>query len=54
MTWNCKTFDELTLHELYACLQLRSEVFVVEQNCVFPDMDGKDRYSHHILGWQDS
>ena len=54
MTWNCKTFNELRPHELYAFLQLRSEVFVVEQNCVFQDMDGKDRHSHHIMGWEDN
>jgi ElaA protein len=54
ITWNYKAFDELTPHELYACLQLRSEVFVVEQNCIFPDLDGKDKYSHHIMGWHDN
>jgi ElaA protein len=54
MTWNHKIFDELTPHELYAILQLRSEVFVVEQNCVFQDMDGKDRYANHLMGWEDN
>jgi ElaA protein len=44
-----KAFDELTVHELYDMLRLRSEVFVVEQNCVFPDMDDKDQLCHHIL-----
>ena len=53
MTWYYKAFNELTPHELYAFLQLRSEVFVVEQNCIFPDMDGKDPHSHHIMGWED-
>ncbi|HEY0676771.1 MAG TPA: GNAT family N-acetyltransferase [Chitinophagaceae bacterium] len=51
--WNCKTFDELNVHELYAILRLRSEVFVVEQNCVFQDMDNKDQVSYHICGMQD-
>ena len=51
--WICKKFDELTAQELYAALQLRSEVFVVEQNCVFPDMDGKDQYASHLMGWED-
>src|SRR6202012_5497314 len=50
--WTCKTFAELTPDELYAILRLRSEVFVVEQNCVFLDMDNKDQPSHHLLGWQ--
>lgn len=51
MEWTCKTFDELTPHELYAILQLRSEVFVVEQNCVYQDMDDKDPHCYHLCGW---
>lgn len=38
--------------ELYAILRLRSEVFVVEQNCVFLDMDNKDQQCHHLTGWE--
>jgi ElaA protein len=49
--WQWKTFDALTLHDLYVILQLRSEVFVVEQNCVFQDMDGLDDQALHLLGW---
>jgi len=49
--WVLKTFDELTNSELYAMLTLRSRVFVVEQNCVFLDMDGLDADSHHLLGY---
>ncbi len=45
-----KKFDELTLHELYEILQLRSEVFVVEQDCVYQDVDGKDAKALHIIG----
>lgn len=52
-TWTCKTFTELTPDELYAILRLRSEVFVVEQNCVFLDMDNKDQQCHHLMGWSD-
>ncbi|MGB3008456.1 MAG: GNAT family N-acetyltransferase [Chitinophagaceae bacterium] len=52
MKWVLKEFDKLTVDELYALLQLRSEVFVVEQNCVFQDLDNKDKYSHHLMGWQ--
>ncbi len=52
MTWACKPFDELTPHELYAILRLRSEVFVVEQNCIFLDMDDKDQSCWHLMGWQ--
>lgn len=53
MNWICKPFNELTPNELYAILRLRSEVFVVEQNCVFLDQDNKDQYCHHLMGWQD-
>jgi ElaA protein len=51
ITWTCKKFGELTPHELYAALRLRSEVFVVEQNCVFLDLDDKDDVSWHVFGW---
>ena len=45
-----KTFRDLTLNELYDILKLRSEVFVVEQDCVYQDVDGKDHEAFHILG----
>ena len=48
--WKFTAFDALTLPELYAVLQLRSEVFVVEQACVFQDMDGADTAAMHLLG----
>ena len=50
LNWTCKKFGDLTTEELYAILRLRSEVFVVEQNCVFLDMDNKDQYCEHLLG----
>lgn len=53
MTWTEKKFDELTPAELYTILQLRSEVFVVEQHCVFLDMDDKDQVSWHLMCWQE-
>ncbi|MGZ8511455.1 MAG: GNAT family N-acetyltransferase [Chitinophagaceae bacterium] len=40
-------------NELYAILRLRTEVFVVEQNCVFQDMDNKDQQCFHLMCWQD-
>ncbi|WP_258101715.1 GNAT family N-acetyltransferase [Marinoscillum pacificum] len=49
-----KTFEELTNTELYDLLRLRSEVFVVEQNCVFLDLDDKDQACYHLLLHQDS
>ena len=45
-----KTFDELTTTELYKLLQLRSEIFVVEQDCAYQDLDGKDQKAIHIIG----
>jgi ElaA protein len=54
ITWILKPFDSLTVNELYAILRLRSEVFVVEQNCVFQDMDNKDQQCHHLMGWKDN
>ncbi|MCU7549350.1 GNAT family N-acetyltransferase [Chitinophagaceae bacterium LB-8] len=51
--WVIKAFNELAPNELYAILRLRSEVFVVEQNCVFLDMDNKDQQCHHLMGIQD-
>lgn len=49
-----KTFQELTTEELYDLLQLRSEVFVVEQECVYQDLDGKDQKALHVIGKKDS
>jgi len=48
MNWHLQAFDTLTIPELYAILQLRSKVFVVEQQCVYQDMDGKDRKAMHL------
>lgn len=52
--WLLKRFDELTPYQLYAILQLRNEVFVVEQNCVFQDADDKDQNSYHLMGFLDN
>ncbi|WP_034042428.1 GNAT family N-acetyltransferase [Wocania ichthyoenteri] len=49
-----KTFQELTIQELYDSLQLRSEIFVVEQDCVYQDLDGKDQKSLHVLGFKNN
>ena len=48
--WRCAPFGELTLAELYAILQVRAEVFVVEQACAFQDLDGADPASWHLIG----
>ncbi len=52
VVWEFKTFEALGKAELYAVLQLRAEVFVVEQACVFQDMDGSDDRAMHLLGLQ--
>jgi len=49
-----KTYTELTKEELYKILQLRSQVFVVEQNCVYQDIDFKDQKAIHILGFKNN
>ncbi len=47
-----KTFQQLNVQELYDLLQLRSEVFVVEQDCVYQDIDAKDQNALHVLGFK--
>lgn len=49
MIWTIKTFDQLTLEELYDILRLRVDVFVVEQQCPYPEIDGKDREALHVF-----
>ena len=53
MNWILKTFDNLTPNELYQLLKLRNEVFIVEQNCPYQDLDNKDYDAHHLLGMAD-
>ena len=53
MNTSIKRFNELDTSELYAILQLRSEVFVVEQDCVYQDLDGKDAKAIHVIGKKD-
>jgi ElaA protein len=48
--WKIKAFDALTVYELYDILKLRSEIFVVEQNCAYLDLDGKDKIALHLFG----
>jgi ElaA protein len=51
--WRLLAFEDLRVSELYEVLRLRSEVFVVEQTCVYQDMDGLDQQAMHLLGVQD-
>lgn len=53
LKWKIKRFEALSATEVYDLLQLRSEVFVVEQNCVYQDNDGKDGKALHLIGTDD-
>lgn len=53
MEWVLKKFGELTLDELYSILELRSKVFIVEQNCLYNDPDGKDQVAWHLIGTEE-
>lgn len=50
--WEVSTFEALSNNSLYQAMLLRQEVFVVEQNCIYPDLDGLDQESTHVLCWQ--
>ncbi|MDM1045037.1 GNAT family N-acetyltransferase [Myroides sp. 1354] len=50
--WHTKAFEELTLDELYDIMQLRINIFVVEQNCPYPELDGKDKNCLHVFATQ--
>ncbi|MGA1249073.1 MAG: GNAT family N-acetyltransferase [Candidatus Kapaibacteriota bacterium] len=52
--WECKSFHELTAREVYDILKLREEVFIVEQQCIYKDIDDKDFVSQHILAYLDN
>src|ERR1700712_3084918 len=54
MTWSYKNFYELSNEELYKILQLRNEVFVVQQNCAYQDCDDKDQHCFHLMGLQEN
>ncbi|RAJ14121.1 GNAT family N-acetyltransferase [Arenibacter echinorum] len=54
MRTEIKRFQELDIQQLYDVLQLRSEVFVVEQDCVYQDIDYKDQLALHIIGYKNN
>ena len=54
LDFQIKSYQELTKEELYNLLQLRSEVFVVEQDCIYQDIDGKDQKALHVLGYKNN
>ena len=53
MKIKCLPFYKLSLDELYACMALRQEIFVVEQNCPYLDADGRDQAAWHVMGFDD-
>jgi ElaA protein len=50
--WQRSSFAELTPGQLYEVLAQRQQVFILEQTCLYPDMDGLDLEAHHLLGWR--
>jgi len=50
--WQCVHFDQLDTRTLYNLLALRSQVFVVEQECAYQDVDGLDDQAWHLLGYR--
>jgi ElaA protein len=48
-----KTFESLSIQELYAIMQVRNDVFVYEQHCYYQDLDDKDQACIHVLGWSE-
>jgi ElaA protein len=50
--WQWSPFSELRPEDLYAVVRLREAVFIVEQNCPYPDADGRDPRAWHLLGWR--
>jgi ElaA protein len=54
LNWCLKKFDDLSSLQLYNIMQLRNEVFVVEQHCIYQDADNKDKSSHHLMGMTES
>lgn len=52
--WSMVSWEELSKTELYDVLSLRSEVFVVEQTCIYQDIDQKDKKAYHVLGKQNN
>jgi len=53
MNWTLKSFDELTLSEFHNFIQLRLDIFVVEQDCPYLDLDGKDEIAYHLFATTD-
>jgi len=53
LKWQCARFDELSGQQIYAILKARCDVFIMEQHCVYPDVDGLDLTTLHVMAWTD-
>lgn len=50
--WQFSAFDQLSAADLYQVLKQRQDVFILEQTCLYSDLDGLDQGAHHLLGWR--
>ncbi len=50
INWNCHSFNEISVEDFHDIIQLRIDVFVVEQNCPYPELDNKDKIALHVYG----
>lgn len=53
ISWQCAEFAELAPETLYEILRLRQQVFILEQSCLYMDLDGHDRQAYHLSAWRD-
>lgn len=53
LSWSVKALEDIPALELYALLKLRADVFIIEQDCIYPDMDDKDQQALHVIGSKD-
>jgi len=51
ISWTFSAFESLSNYHLYQFLKLRQDVFIIEQSCLYPDIDNLDQFSHHLLGF---
>lgn len=54
MNWILKTFEELSTSELHDILKLRQDIFIIEQTCIYPDIDGADTKAHHYFAYDNN
>ena len=52
LDWQFSSFTDLSNKDLYEVLAQRQNIFILEQTCLYPDIDGYDLEAHHLLGWK--